>query len=76
MLKESYEILKEAVNILIQRVLENININEFAHEIEEIKEVKNIYNVHIWGLDDSNIFFEGHVNLKRDILVYHQFLCY
>jgi len=68
-LKESYEILKQAINILMQGVPENINMNEIAHELEEIEGIKNVHHVHIWGLNDSNIFFEGHVNLKQDILV-------
>ncbi|WP_234124191.1 cation transporter dimerization domain-containing protein [Clostridium hydrogenum] len=31
--------------------------------------MKNIHHVHIWGLNESNIFFEAHVNLKQDILI-------
>ena len=68
-LKESYEILKQAINILMQGVPENININELVHEIQEIEGVKNVHHVHVWGLNDNNIFFEAHVNLNQDILV-------
>ncbi|WP_341478109.1 cation diffusion facilitator family transporter [Clostridium chromiireducens] len=68
-LKESYEILKQAANILMQGVPENININEIVKEIEEIDNVQNVHHVHVWGLNERNIFFEGHVNLKEDILV-------
>ncbi|PRR80453.1 cation diffusion facilitator family transporter [Clostridium vincentii] len=68
-LKESYEILKQAINILMQGIPENININELVKELEEIESIKNVHHVHIWGLNENNIFFEGHVNLKQDILV-------
>ena len=59
MLKESYEILKQAINILMQGVPENININELVEELEEIEGIKNVHHVHIWRLNENNIFFEG-----------------
>lgn len=68
-LKESFEILKKAVNILMQGTPENIDINEIAEELEEIEAINNIHHVHIWGLNENTIFFEAHVNLKDDILV-------
>lgn len=68
-LKESYEILKQAINILMQGTPENIDIDEIAEELEEIETIKNIHHIHIWGLNENTIFFEAHVNLKDDILV-------
>jgi cobalt-zinc-cadmium efflux system protein len=68
-LKESYEILKQAVNLLMQGVPENINIHELVEELQEIDGIKNVHHVHIWGLNENNIFFEAHVNLKQDILI-------
>jgi cobalt-zinc-cadmium efflux system protein len=68
-LKGSYEIFKQAVNILMQGTPENININEIVGELEEIETIKNIHHVHVWGLNENTIFFEAHVNLKDDILV-------
>jgi cobalt-zinc-cadmium efflux system protein len=68
-LKESYEILKQAINILMQGTPENIDINEVAEELEEIETIKDVHHVHIWGLNENTIFFEAHVNLKDDILI-------
>ena len=68
-LKESYEILKQAVNILMQGTPENIDINEIVEELEEIEEIKNIHHIHVWGLTENTIFLEAHVNLRQDILI-------
>lgn len=68
-LKESYEVLRQAINILMQGVPNNINVNEIVYKLQEIEGVKNVHHVHVWGLNDNNIFFEGHINLEQDILV-------
>lgn len=68
-LKESYEILKESVNILMQGTPERVDIDEIAEELEKMDAIKNIHHVHIWALDEHTLFFEAHVNLQNDILV-------
>ena len=67
-LKESYEILKDAVNILMQGVPENIVVEDVVSEIRKITEVENVHHVHIWAVDEKNIIFEAHINVK-DMLV-------
>jgi cobalt-zinc-cadmium efflux system protein len=67
-LKESYVIVKQAINILMQGAPENINIDEIAKEIKEVDGVYNIHHLHIWSLDEHNVHLEAHVNVK-DILV-------
>ena len=68
-LKESYEILKESVNILMQGTPKTVDIDEIAEELEKMDAIKNIHHVHIWALDEHTLFFEAHVNLQNDILV-------
>lgn len=67
-LKESLSILKEAINMLMQGIPENININKIVDDLKKIDGVENIHHVHVWSLDESNINFEAHVNV-RDMLV-------
>ncbi|MCJ7691514.1 MAG: cation diffusion facilitator family transporter, partial [Clostridiaceae bacterium] len=68
-LKESYEILKQAINILMQGTPENINIDEIVEELKEIEDIENVHHIHVWALNENTIFFEAHVNLKNDILI-------
>jgi cobalt-zinc-cadmium efflux system protein len=68
-IKEAYSILKEAVNILMQFTPENIDINKIKYEIERITDVENIHHVHIWSLNDLQIHFECHIDLRRDLKI-------
>lgn len=67
-LKESFEILKNAVNILMQGVPENIEIEKVVEVVKSIDGVKDIHHVQLWSLDEKNINFEAHINVK-DMLV-------
>jgi len=67
-LKESYEIVKNAIRILMQGVPENFDIEAVVRELEKIDAIENVHHVHVWSLDEHNINFEAHVNIK-DMLV-------
>lgn len=67
-LKESFEIIKKVVNVLMQGVPENIDIHELVEEIKEIPEVEDVHHIHVWSLDDNNVNFEAHLNIK-DMMV-------
>lgn len=61
------EIIRQTIDILMQRVPLDLDVNEIKDEIEKISEVHDIHHLHIWKLDDSVIHLETHVNLKNDI---------
>ena len=67
-LKESYKILKDAVNILMQGVPKNIKIDNVVNVIKSIDKVKDVHHIHLWSLDEKNINFEAHINVN-DMLV-------
>lgn len=64
-LKESFEIIKKVVNVLMQGTPENIDIHQLVETIKAIPEVEDVHHVHVWSLDDNNINFEAHVNIKN-----------
>jgi len=68
-LKETYQILKETVIILMQHTPENLNLQEIKTEIEKIREVKNIHHIHAWNLTDQLVHFEAHVEITDDLLI-------
>ena len=68
-IKEGYSIIKEAYNILMQSTPANINLIDIKSSLEEIKEVSNLHHVHVWQLDEKNIFFEGHVDLIENFTI-------
>jgi cobalt-zinc-cadmium efflux system protein len=69
LLKETYDILRQAVGILMQEVPHGLHLAEIKQELESIPEIDNIHHVHAWNLTDREIHFECHVDLKTDIKV-------
>lgn len=67
-MKESFEIVQKSINILMQGVPEEIDVLALAQDLQKIAGVENVHHVHVWSLDESNINFEAHVNIK-DMLV-------
>lgn len=67
LIKASYGIIKESINILMQSTPENVNIKQIQEVIENIEEIKNIHHLHIWKLDDHNIHLEAHLDFIKDL---------
>ena len=68
-LKEAFSVLKETVDILMQRTPRDLNLNKIQQELESLEEIKNIHHVHIWNLTDQLIHFECHVELMNDMRI-------
>lgn len=68
-IKEGYLIINEAYNILMQSTPASINLIDIKSNLEGIKEISNLHHVHVWQLDEKNIFFEGHIDLVENFTV-------
>jgi cobalt-zinc-cadmium efflux system protein len=68
-LKETWSILRQSVDILMQATPPNMNIEKIKETIENIEGIDNIHHVHIWNLNDSQVHFEGHVDVSNDIRI-------
>ena len=64
---QTWGIIKETVDILMQASPSEVDINLVKQSLENISEISNIHHVHIWKLDDSLIHFEAHISLKRNL---------
>ena len=67
-LKESFDIIKDATKILMMASPESIELKNIQKELEQIPGIKNIHHAHIWMLNEQNIHFEAHVDVE-DMLV-------
>jgi cobalt-zinc-cadmium efflux system protein len=67
-LKETYEIVKESVDVIMMSSPAEIKMNELQHLVEAIPGVKNIHHVHLWKMNDTDTHFEAHVDVD-DVLV-------
>jgi len=63
----SYKLLIESIKILMQFTPKNIDIQDVCKNIALIEEIRNIHHVHIWQLNDKDLFFEAHIDLLNDI---------
>ncbi len=66
LLKETFLILREAVDILMQATPQGLDLSEVKNALESIPEIDNIHHVHAWNLSDQDIHFECHIDLKSD----------
>lgn len=68
-LKETFSILKEAVDILMQATPKSVDLPLIKEELEKIEGVDNIHHVHIWNLTDNQIHFECHADVSTDLKI-------
>jgi cobalt-zinc-cadmium efflux system protein len=65
-LKESFAILKEGFDIIMISTPKGIDILEIQKMLEELPEVENIHHVHVWQLNDREVYLEAHVDLNEN----------
>lgn len=59
---------KEAFNIFLQGVPEQINIDKIKEDLLLIEGVKNAHDMHVWSLDGEKNVFTGHVVVEDEAL--------
>lgn len=62
-LKESYGIVAEAVQIIMMAAPADISLTDLKREIETVVGVQNLHHVHLWQMNEQDIHFEGHVEV-------------
>ncbi|MFA6677034.1 MAG: cation diffusion facilitator family transporter [Bacteroidales bacterium] len=63
----TWHIVKQTVDILMQKVPDNIDVKEIKRKIELLEEVHDIHHLHVWRLDDNIIHLETHINLEKNV---------
>ncbi|MDA3890950.1 MAG: cation diffusion facilitator family transporter [Salinivirgaceae bacterium] len=69
LLYASWGIFKSALRIIMQFTPSEIELPKIVSEVEGITEIENIHHVHIWQINEHDIMFEAHVDLKRDVKI-------
>ena len=64
-LKEGYQILSEAIHILMEGAPAHISLEEIKQEVESFDEVQNIHHTHIWTVGENDIHIEAHINVNE-----------
>ena len=64
-LKETYEIVKESLDIVMMSSPEGIDLDAIKNIVEQIPGVKNIHHVHLWKMNDNDTHFEAHIEVEN-----------
>lgn len=68
-IKETWKILKQTIDILMQGSPAGLDLDLIRQDLEQIPEIANIHHVHIWNMDDQSVHFECHVDLVENIRI-------
>ncbi len=63
-LRESYIILRESVNVIMMGSPENVDMERIRETVEALEGVNNLHHVHLWRLNEHDIFMEAHVDVR------------
>ncbi|MDX1809248.1 MAG: cation diffusion facilitator family transporter [Sulfurospirillaceae bacterium] len=63
----SYDIVKQSVEILMQHSPRDLDTNALKNKLKKNPQIKDIHHVHLWQLDDKNVFIEAHVSLNENL---------
>lgn len=67
-LLQSYHMLKETINILMESTPSEIDPKEVTQAMENTKRVRGVHHLHVWRLDEKNILLESHVLIDEQDL--------
>jgi len=63
----SWDILLESTKMLMLFAPKGIHIQDIENCITTFKHIKNLHHVHLWQLNDYDIYLEAHIQFKKDI---------
>lgn len=66
-IKATWSILKETIDILMQASPAGLNLEEIQKELEKHSEIKNIHHIHAWSLSDNIIHFQCHADVNNNL---------
>jgi cobalt-zinc-cadmium efflux system protein len=61
-MRESWAIVKNSVNILMQSAAD-LDYSAIQRDIEAIPQVRNIHHVHTWMANEETVYFEAHLDV-------------
>jgi cobalt-zinc-cadmium efflux system protein len=67
LIKMSWKIFIDSLQILMLFAPKNIVVENVVEELCKIGSIKNIHHVHIWQLNDQDAYFEAHIEFVKDI---------
>lgn len=63
---QSYYMLWETIDILMESTPAEIELNNITHAMQEVAGVLDVHHLHVWRLDENNILLESHVVIDEN----------
>jgi len=63
----SYGIVAQSVDILMQSSPKHLDMQRLKRRFESVNLVQDIHHVHVWQLNDHDIFLEAHIRLDTNL---------
>jgi cobalt-zinc-cadmium efflux system protein len=67
-IKSCWDIMKEAVNILMNGTPYGLDVHRIKEELERLGGVEDIHHVHVWNVSSRSIAFACHVIVQDQLL--------
>jgi len=67
-LKESYHILKQALDIVLMASPAHLSLQEIQKKLLAIEGINNMHHVHLWQMDEHDIHFEAHIDVQDQMV--------
>ncbi len=67
LVKQSFSLLKESLEVLMQFAPSGISVEEIKKTVDGFENVRDFHHIHLWRLGEKDIFLEGHIDLDRDL---------
>ena len=61
------QLLLRTTRVLMQFSPTDIDIEKVQIEIQKVKSIKNIHHVHVWELDENEVYMEAHIDIKENL---------
>lgn len=66
-LKSTWSILKETIEILMQASPAGLDLKEIKKTLEQHPKIKDIHHIHSWRLSDNIIHFQCHADVNQNL---------
>lgn len=66
-IRATWGILKETIEILMQASPAGIDLKEIKKELEKHPDIKDIHHIHSWQLSDNMIHFQCHADVNKNL---------
>ncbi len=68
-IRGTWSILKETLEILMQASPAGLNLKEIRSELEKHPDIHNIHHIHTWRLSDNIIHFQCHADVNKNLRI-------